>query len=48
MCLLALAVKEQIVKMSSKQELENKSLVDFYLKLLKGKWVLIRIYYTYL
>ena len=35
MGLFELAVKEQIVKMNSKQELENKSLVDFYLKLLK-------------
>ena len=34
MGLFQLAVKTQIVKMSSKQELEYKPLVDFYLKLL--------------
>ena len=34
MGLFALAVKTQIVKMNSKQELEYKPLVDFYLKLL--------------
>jgi hypothetical protein len=36
MGLFVLAVKEQIVKMNSTQELEYKPLVDFYLKLLKN------------
>ena len=35
MGLFALAVKTQIVKMNSKQELEYKPLVDFYLNIIK-------------
>ena len=37
MGLFALAVKTKIVKMNSKQELEHKPLVDYYLKLLEKR-----------